>query len=419
MSADLLVRAGAAGSSGRTRRWLGAVIAVVIIGLTVLVVYEPPSTGETYDPASRSPDGLSVVVDVLRELDVEVDVTGSLPDPATVDAVLAPPLGWDPATLVTLAEGGTRVVADIPPEQDAMAVELAIGGLGLVTRETDCALLADVGPLRSPVWSAWQAEAGALPEATRRCVTDGAAAWATEAPRGDGVLVSLGTFAPLVNDRMRDGDGDAAVAAVRLLAVEPGDRVAALTFPDDDAGAVTLFDLVDQRWFDAAWLTLLVLVLAAVARGRRLGRPVSEELPVRVPSGELARATGDLRHRIGAHDAAAEDLRQRTLAIVGERLGLGRAPDGSDAVTAARAAGIDLDDDAADALARPAGAVDAQGLTAIAGRLAAVRAAIRQGGSDRRPTSDAPGGVAGDGPPGTDETTDIDLTDTDRRPEQP
>lgn len=385
MSTDVFVRGSGRAPAGSRRRWTGVVLAVAVITIAILVVYEPPSSGITYDPASRAPDGLAVLVDVLTELDVEVEVSDRLPS-GTPDAVIAPPIGWPDPALRELASTGPRVVAAIPPTEDAERVEIAFGGIGLVTREVDCALLTDVGTLLSPSWIAWQpsADGEVLPDGTERCITDGTAAWATVVPVGDGRLVSLGSFAPLVNDRMREQD--AAVAAVRLLGVSAGDRVVALTVPDVDDAPPTLFDIIDPRWFDAAWLTLLVLVLAGLARGRRLGRPVSEELPVRVPSGELARAMGDLRHRVGANTAAVETLRTRTLALAGARLGLGAAPSGEEVVAALRASGVGLTDADASVLRRPPPpGADEETLTGAAARLAAVRATLHHGAAAARP----------------------------------
>lgn len=364
----------------RRRRWLGPALAIAVLAAAGLLTLQPPDTGEPYDPESPGGVGLRGLVDVLRELDVDVTVHDDLEAAALADTVLVPPLGWPDEAVLELARQGPRVVAQLPPSREAIPSPLGVDLVGLVDLAPDCDLLADVRSLRTSQWPGYQPEPGTA--VLDRCVVRGSAAWLHRIEVGAGELVSLSTMAPLVNDRLVDSD--AALAGARLLAPTGDERVVVLTAPPGTPPP-TLFDIIDRRWFDAAWLTLAVLAAVALARGRRLGRPVDEQLPVRVPSGELARAIGDLRHRAG-HDArAAEELRARTLAHCRRRLGMPPTADAQATLDELRVHGVQVPPGVAAALAGPL-PDDAEGLVATARALAELRATLRQRVADRADT---------------------------------
>lgn len=366
LGADYLARGtGTAGSRGRS--WTGPAVAVGLLVVLGLLTLRPADTGTAFDPTSPGPTGLAAVLDVLREVGIEVEVTDDPTLAAEADSVLVPPLGWPDEVVDQLASDGARVVAQVPPDDEAIASPLGVGGVGFVDLEADCALLADVGTLRTVSWPGWQASPGT--EVIEACLVRDGTAWLTRVARGEGELVALSTMAPLTNERLVDSD--AGLAAARLLAPTADTRVVVLGPPPGDAPP-TLVDLIDRRWFDAAWLTLAVLAVLALARGRRLGRPVDEDLPVRVPSGELARAIGDLRHRAGHDAAAATVLRDRTLARVRSRFGLPSGMPADEVVAQLRAHGIDVDDVTAAALTGPLDD-DPDRLVAVARTLAALR----------------------------------------------
>ncbi len=70
---------------------------------------------------------------------------------------------------------------------------------------------------------------------------------------------------------------------------------------------------------------LLVAVVAALWRGRRLGRLVTEQLPVVVRAGETTRGRGRLYRRARSYGHAAAALRAGTAARSAARLGLPRS----------------------------------------------------------------------------------------------
>lgn len=391
---------------GRTRnRWLGPVLAVAVLAVAGLLTLQPPDTGEPYDPASTGPTGLRGLLDVLRELGVEVTVTNDIEAAAAADTVLVPPSTWPLEEIHDLARQGSRVVAQVPPSRDAIPSPLGVGGIGLVDLEPSCELLADVRSLRTSQWPGYQPDAGT--DVTEQCIVRDRAAWLNLVPLGAGELVSVSTMAPLVNERLVDSD--AGLAGVRLLAPTGSEDVAVLTAPPGTPPP-TLFDLIDPRWFDAAWLTLAVLVALGLAQGRRLGRPVDEQLPVRVPSGELARAIGDLRHRAG-HDArAARELRARTLAHCRRHLGLPPSTDAQTTVDELRARGVALPPGVVAALTGPL-PEGPEGLVATARGLAELRATLRRRTADRTDNPAAPPNPTD--PP--DPTTPTSATETGRQ----
>ncbi len=368
---DSFVRGRGAGSTARHRRWSGPVIAGGVLVLVALLALQPVETGVAFDVDNPGPTGLRALVDTLQALDVDVTVTDDAAVASGADTVLVPPLGWPRELVDELAAGGARVVAQVPPTDEAVSSPLGVGGIGLVDLEPGCALLADVRSLRTSQWAGWQPEAGT--EVAERCLTVDRTAWLHRLPVGDGELVSLATMAPLTNERFRDSD--AALAGVRLLAPSGDERVVLLQAPPGEPPP-GLLDIIDRRWFDAAWLTLALLVVLALARGRRLGRPVDEQLPVRVPSGELARAIGDLRHRAGHDGRAAEVLRARTLVACRRRFGLPASTPPETVLDELQRHGLATSPGVAAALVGPL-PEDGDGLVAVARALAELRHSLR------------------------------------------
>jgi hypothetical protein len=72
-------------------------------------------------------------------------------------------------------------------------------------------------------------------------------------------------------------------------------------------------------------------VVYAWWRGRRLGRPVREEMPVEVAGSELVEAVGGLLRRAGSVDGAAQIVRSDACRTLGARLGV-PAESGPDAL---------------------------------------------------------------------------------------
>jgi hypothetical protein len=89
-----------------------------------------------------------------------------------------------------------------------------------------------------------------------------------------------------------------------------------------DAGGPSLAGIFPP----AFWAVLAVLALAgivlAAARGRRVGAPVAEPLPVRVPATETVRGLGDLYRRSGADDASLATIQAAARKRLADHLGV-------------------------------------------------------------------------------------------------
>lgn len=154
-------------------------------------------------------------------------------------------------------------------------------------------------------------------------------------------VVALADMAPLTNERLAD-EGNAALV---LRALGRHDRLVWYIPSLDDVGTGGGSEPAPGQILPPvvqvlALQLLLVVVVIALWRGRRLGRLVTEQLPVVVRAGETTRGRGRLYRRGRSYGHAAAALRAGTAARSASRLGLPRsapAPLVIDAVS--RAAG--------------------------------------------------------------------------------
>jgi hypothetical protein len=164
-------------------------------------------------------------------------------------------------------------------------------------------------------------------------------------PRPD--LTLLGAPALLTNDEVLEGDN--AAVALRLLGQRPH-LVWYVPSLDDLGGAdgVSLGSLLPDWLAPGLWLLVAVGIASIAWRGRRLGPPAREPLPVEIKAVETTRNLGRLYRRAGDRRHAAEALRSAARARLAERLHLPR-----------RVAPARLVDDVAARTGRAASEVDA------------------------------------------------------------
>jgi hypothetical protein len=148
--------------------------------------------------------------------------------------------------------------------------------------------------------------------------------------------VVIGQADLLTNDKLaRDGNAALAIGAL-------GHSDAVIWFVPSGEGIATQqhsLESVLPSWVGWVVLQLLVVTLICMVwRGRRLGRLVTEPLPVIVRAVETTEGRARMYRRSRAHDRAAATLRAATLARLRKRTGLGRgaAPTDVVAVVAAR-----------------------------------------------------------------------------------
>ena len=301
---------------------LTAVLALVLVA-SVLGILSASGPSGRLDPAAPTPAGAKAVAEVLRDRGVEVtrvdtvdaveaadsrEVTVVVPLPSALAPSELRRLGrLDAALLVVGADDEQLSQLDLPAEVQ--------GEVPVEQRQPACELPAAV--------TAGDADLGGL---TYRA-TDEAPAVGCYAARGEASLlqlpqssaVLLGDGAPLTNERL-DERGNAALA-LSLLSQRPGvlwlvprpGRVV-----EDD---VALTDLLPPGLPLAALQLLVATGVLALWRARRLGRVVTEPLPVVVRAAEAVEGRSRLYRAARARGSAAEALRSAARERLARRVG--------------------------------------------------------------------------------------------------
>lgn len=352
-----------------------------MLGLVLLVVLaaalpEPPRSTVPLAPDNPDDAGAQAVARILEREGVDVEYVRT-----TVAAVGAAAEG---RTLLVTSSGLLR-----PEQVDALAAT----GADLVLLDPSLALLRAVTGAGVPAGTA-----GDPTGRSARCddpdaqaagtLTTGSAGYraltgaATVCFPGDdpevGALLvvdderrvaALADPSLLTNARLAE-DGHAALT-LRLLGRH--DRLVWYVPSVDDLGTTEpagpgLGDLLPPWAGPVAVQALLVVLVAALWRGRRLGRLVTEPLPVTVAAAETTRGRGRLYRRSRAYGHAAAALRAGAASRSAARLGLPRSAGAVAVIEAlARATGRPADDVAALLYGPPP--TDDAGLTGLARRL--------------------------------------------------
>ncbi|GAA1709860.1 DUF4350 domain-containing protein [Isoptericola hypogeus] len=348
------------GTTGRTRaagrwrraRWAALVLALLALVVAVLAVSRPATSTTPYAPDNPGPAGARALAEVLGRQGVDVRYVTRVGDalaaagPGTTLLVTPAPFllpeqadalagsgadlvvaGGDDPLVRAVSDGAVgRAPASLPPEPFAPRCDLpAARAAGDLRLSTGLQVVPGSG---HDVTRCWPAGDGAslahlaLPPASGGADGDDAAGEAR-----DVTLVDDPSF--LRNDTVLD-DGDAALALWLLgthdrlvwLVQDPLD----VTTSGDEASAPTGSVLPSWAGVVGLW-ALLVAVVAAVWRVRRLGPVVPEELPVVVRASETTRGRGRLYRRSRSAGHAAAGLRAATADRLARRLGLARSAD--------------------------------------------------------------------------------------------
>ncbi|MGH8906353.1 MAG: DUF4350 domain-containing protein [Egibacteraceae bacterium] len=307
---------------------------LLLAGILVAALLAGPDgqPGPPLSPRSTGPLGTKALVDLLSQLGVEVQVSDGVP--ATPVALLLADMlddarrdglrGW-------VERGGRLIVTDPGSTFAPEAVGDTVLGLidPTIAKRCDLPALRDVERIAAPGGAVYEPGAG------DGCFPRNGGVWLVVRPMGEGTVVALGGPAAFVNERL--GRADNALLAVALL----GGGVTLLEPPGPGEGDATLADLLDPR-VRVALVQLAVAFLLVVAwRARRLGRPVREPVPVRIPASELVIAVGNLLAQAGGRTRGAALLRDDLRRQLADRLGLpASAPlESLAAAASARAAG--------------------------------------------------------------------------------
>ncbi|MGI8940229.1 MAG: DUF4350 domain-containing protein [Iamia sp.] len=317
-----------------------ALVAIVVLSRPTRDAYDRPSL----DPRGTGPAGTAALVDLLRSEGARVNLGGLARDRDDVVIQLQDTLGGEPADDLRawVRDGGTLVVTD---PSAALAPARATGASEPVTRPgAGCELLAlgDLGPVE-PGLPAEFADDPATSSCFTGTSTSGEGVAAVDVRRvGAGLVVALSTPLPLTNEALDRGDN--ALLAVALVTPSDGTRVRILDpnrFYTDaaDVGDGTVLGALPPRGSQAVSQLVVAFFAWALISGRRLGRPVVEELPVPLPASDLVLASGRLLDRNGDVADAAERLRRRARRDLGIGLGLGADPPPQDLAHALTAHG--------------------------------------------------------------------------------
>ena len=348
-----------AGRSGARRRWVtrrslavGLLVLVLLAVLVALILAGGRPRGYL-DPEDTGRSGTEALVEVLRTHGVPVDIVRGVRALETADVgpgttvVIGDPrdLGSGAAAVAATATSRADRIVLITPTQaelDAFAVparvtpaltgELPGRCTSDIARSADTISASEVRftpdpsadpdnramtlcfPLPDPADPTTAPQSGA---------PHGAAMLTAGAVPGHPQTVALGFAEALTNGAITE-DSNAGVA-VRALGAsprlvwyqpEPGDLTVTAS-----GGTASISPW--PAWQDpAAVLLMAVVVLLAIARGRRLGRLVPEPLPVMVRAVETTESRGRLYRRAKDRDRAAAILRDASLRRLRRRLAI-------------------------------------------------------------------------------------------------
>lgn len=326
------------GARSRLAGW-GPVLAMVGLLLAGVALLGPTGRGggPPLDPASARGLGTKALVETLRALGGDVAVTSRAPGPAVGGTALVLADDLDDATrraLVTWTRaGGTLVVAD--PSSPLVPWNREGGTqVGFLDASIDrrCAVPALRGVDR--VSATGGAVFDAPTSGTTRCFPRNGGHWLVAERFGRGNLVALGGAGSFVNRHLGEANNAALLAA--LLVPRPRTPVAFLRPPPPGAtGRQSLPELIDPRIKAALWQLAIAFGVVALWRGRRLGPPVLEPVPVELPGSELVIATGNLFHQGARRARAASLLRAGLRRSLDEVLGLPASMDDPSVAAAA------------------------------------------------------------------------------------
>lgn len=321
-------RSRAAGRWRRSRLPLGIVVLLVVVGL-LATLPAPRTSTDPLAPDNPAATGARAAAQILQRQGVEVDYVRRLAD------------------AVERAEAGTTllVVGGDLLLDDAAYDEIVGTEADLVLVDTPFLLEAATDALVT-TGDPWEAQT----ESDARCDDpDAVAAGSITARAGllavddDAVVCfpgpdpAVGAYAvvdgprrvtaladstPLTNDHL----AVAGNAALVLRMLGSHERLVWFIPSQLETGAAASGPGLGTMLPPAAPVVglqlLLVVLAAAIWRGRRLGRVVAEPLPVVVPAAETTRGRGRLYRRSRSHGHAAAALRAGTASRCAQRLGL-------------------------------------------------------------------------------------------------
>lgn len=337
-------------AAGRWRRWrpVLVVLGVLLVGALLAILPAPRTSTTPLAPDNPGANGARALAQILGRHGVAVTYVRTVPEARRAaaggtllvvdDYALSP---QDAQRLASVDADLVLVAATQYLDQLAPGVGLGYGGGSAATaRQAACTdgdavaagTVTAAGALtaRAPgVVACFPGQGGSAPEGGAYAVTTNAA--------GHRVAV-LADATPLTNAALAT-DGNAALA-IRMLGRHDHLTWLLPTLGASEPSGSPIGSLLPP-WLTVLGLQALVVVLVlALWRGRRLGPVLAERLPVVVPAAETTRGRGRLYRRARSHGHAAAALRAGAATRMATRLGLPRSADAPTTIEAvARASG--------------------------------------------------------------------------------
>lgn len=307
---------------------LVALLLVLAVGVGWVLVRLTASNDIRYDPANPGARGAEAVASVLADQGVRVHRVSAIPEAirrggdAQTSVLVSDPRSVSAQRLRELAagvRGAARLILVAPSsEQLAEAFDLPDDATYFpgptASGECDLGWGQDLSmPANSTGYTA--------PADAASCFTDSGYSAAYEAPANGShpALLVLGSSRILANSSMKLGDN----AAIGLRALGQNPQLVWVSGTFDPNSTTAQEDSPWPTWLSPAlWLLAAATVLLMLWRGRRLGRLVSEPLPVIVPANETTVARGQLYRRARDTTRTAQVLRSATRTRLRGFLGL-------------------------------------------------------------------------------------------------
>jgi hypothetical protein len=310
----------ASGSPSDSRHTLLRVLAASVVLLVVGALLMPRGGPS---PISKGPEGTFAMRRFLAESDVEVREGGRPPAPPATFVLLQDlrTFGEERILLRWVAAGGRLVVAD--PGSAVMArfgvSSEVLGGplIGNVALPAGCVLPETLG-VHSLALDPRDRALTSIPARAVGCFPMEEGAFELSLSRGKGTIVLLGGSSFLANQRL--GVGDDALFTLQLLRGE-GPVVFGTPLPFAE-GSHSLWGTLPVGARAALIGLAIAAILFALARARRLGRPVLEEPLSPIPASDLVQATATLHRRARTAAFCGEQLRRGFAERVRRRFGL-------------------------------------------------------------------------------------------------
>jgi hypothetical protein len=319
----------------RAARFPAVLVVIGLVLVTILAAIGKASNQVPLDPRNTTPNGTHALAALLGDRGITVTIAtevSQLDSSSNATIVVARPAELPDRALRAIAATSATVLL-VDPLQTALSAfdinaspdDQTLGS----TLEPNCRLAA-----ATVAGSAFiSGDLYTVPRDATGCYPQGEDAALIDTTRADGArTIAIGSAVTVTNAQLATA-GDAALALglldTPLVQWVPGNLNAGPPPPSQRG----LVNLLPSRLLWATLQLFIALVVLALWRARRLGRPVVEPLPVVVRAAETVEGRARLLHAAHARGTAARSLRLAAVRRLSHLLRLG--PDEDPASVAA------------------------------------------------------------------------------------